>query len=91
QTVVADNASLAVRWSELPADVQQQYPHAELRQPTRVILVRQHQLHQSLALYATASPIIRVAEQDAELCVPLNEHQQLDLRDTLASLAEQYQ
>ncbi|WP_217522722.1 bifunctional diaminohydroxyphosphoribosylaminopyrimidine deaminase/5-amino-6-(5-phosphoribosylamino)uracil reductase RibD [Vibrio metschnikovii] len=91
QTVVADNASLAVRWSELPADVQQQYPHAELRQPTRVILDRQHQLHQSLALYATASPVIRVAEQDAELCVPLNEYQQLDLRDTLASLAEQYQ
>lgn len=91
QTVLADNASLTVRWPELPVDVQQQYPHAELRQPMRVILDRQHQLHPGLALYATSAPIIRVAEQEADLCVPLNQHQQLDLRHTLTALAEQHQ
>lgn len=32
QTVLADNASLAVRWYDLPSSVQAQYAEADLRQ-----------------------------------------------------------
>lgn len=38
QTVIDDNPSLNVRWSQLPKDVQAQYPQSALRQPLRIIL-----------------------------------------------------
>ncbi|MCA6940768.1 bifunctional diaminohydroxyphosphoribosylaminopyrimidine deaminase/5-amino-6-(5-phosphoribosylamino)uracil reductase RibD [Pectobacterium polaris] len=37
-TVLADDPSLTVRWSELGADVQKRYSEADLRQPVRVIV-----------------------------------------------------
>lgn len=37
-TVLADDPSLTVRWSELDADTQALYPKNRLRQPTRIIL-----------------------------------------------------
>ncbi|MFI0487856.1 MAG: bifunctional diaminohydroxyphosphoribosylaminopyrimidine deaminase/5-amino-6-(5-phosphoribosylamino)uracil reductase RibD [Yersinia sp. (in: enterobacteria)] len=37
-TVLADDPSLTVRWSELDADTQALYPQNRLRQPTRIIL-----------------------------------------------------
>jgi diaminohydroxyphosphoribosylaminopyrimidine deaminase/5-amino-6-(5-phosphoribosylamino)uracil reductase len=37
-TVLADDPSLTVRWSELGADVQKRYSEANLRQPVRVIV-----------------------------------------------------
>lgn len=37
-TVLSDNPSLTVRWSELPDDVQAIYPEETLRQPIRVVL-----------------------------------------------------
>lgn len=89
QTVVNDNASLAVRWSELPAYIQSDYSQHELRQPVRVILDRQHQLHSSLRLYQTEAPVLRVAHQQAEVCVALDPQCRLDLRQTLATLAQQ--
>lgn len=90
QTVIADNASLTVRWAELPDSIRQLYPQHELRQPTRVILDRQQQLTPELALYNHSAPIIRVAERDADLCVPVNDQQQLELSDVLRGLAEQH-
>ncbi|WP_158117152.1 bifunctional diaminohydroxyphosphoribosylaminopyrimidine deaminase/5-amino-6-(5-phosphoribosylamino)uracil reductase RibD [Vibrio cincinnatiensis] len=89
QTVVNDNASLAVRWSELPDHIQSDYSQHELRQPVRVILDRQHQLHSSLRLYQTEAPVLRVAQQQAEVCVALDPQGRLDLRQTLATLAQQ--
>lgn len=89
QTVVSDNASLAVRWSELPATLQSLYPQPELRQPLRVILDRQHQLHSDLRLYQTEAPVLRVAQQQADVCVELDQQGRLDLRQTLARLAQQ--
>ncbi|HDI3247071.1 bifunctional diaminohydroxyphosphoribosylaminopyrimidine deaminase/5-amino-6-(5-phosphoribosylamino)uracil reductase RibD [Vibrio cholerae] len=89
QTVLADNASLAVRWHDLPLSVQAQYAEADLRQPLRVILDRQHQLHPELALYQTPSPVLRVASENAELCISA-EHGKLDLRELLALLAQQH-
>src|SRR5699024_6096044 len=37
-TVLADDPALTVRWNELPADVQAQYPEEKLRQPIRIVL-----------------------------------------------------
>lgn len=37
-TVLADDPLLTVRWSELPADIQAEYPEETLRQPIRVVL-----------------------------------------------------
>lgn len=87
QTVVADNASLNVRWSELPTAIQDEYPEQELRQPTRVILDRQHQLTPELKLYATDGPVLTVAHSAADICVAVDEEQQLSLVDTLEQLA----
>ncbi|NNN43122.1 MULTISPECIES: bifunctional diaminohydroxyphosphoribosylaminopyrimidine deaminase/5-amino-6-(5-phosphoribosylamino)uracil reductase RibD [unclassified Vibrio] len=89
QTVLSDSASLAVRWSELPSELRTSYPECELRQPTRVILDRQHQLHSALRLYQVESPVLRVAQQQAEVCVELDQQGRLDLRQTLATLALQ--
>ncbi|EKO5201341.1 bifunctional diaminohydroxyphosphoribosylaminopyrimidine deaminase/5-amino-6-(5-phosphoribosylamino)uracil reductase RibD, partial [Vibrio vulnificus] len=53
KTVIADNASLNVRWSELPSSVQHALPQEQLRQPTRVVLDRQAELSPELKLYQT--------------------------------------
>ncbi|MBD0784904.1 bifunctional diaminohydroxyphosphoribosylaminopyrimidine deaminase/5-amino-6-(5-phosphoribosylamino)uracil reductase RibD [Vibrio sp. Y2-5] len=88
QTVIDDNASLTVRWNELPESVKEHYPEAELRQPARVILDRQSKLHPQLALYASHSPVLRVSEENAEVTVDVNQSGQLDLRQTFATLAK---
>ncbi|WP_409159154.1 bifunctional diaminohydroxyphosphoribosylaminopyrimidine deaminase/5-amino-6-(5-phosphoribosylamino)uracil reductase RibD [Pectobacterium sp. B2J-2] len=43
-TVLADDPSLTVRWSELGADVQTRYLEADLRQPVRVIVDSQQRV-----------------------------------------------
>ncbi|MGA5654450.1 bifunctional diaminohydroxyphosphoribosylaminopyrimidine deaminase/5-amino-6-(5-phosphoribosylamino)uracil reductase RibD [Rahnella contaminans] len=43
-TVLADNPSLNVRWSELGSDVQAVYPQENLRQPLRIILDSQNRV-----------------------------------------------
>lgn len=43
-TVLADNPSLNVRWSELGSDVQAIYPEENLRQPLRIILDSQNRV-----------------------------------------------
>ena len=50
-TVIADNPSLNVRWSELDASVQQQYPQSALRQPIRVIIDSQNRLTPEYQLF----------------------------------------
>ncbi|PSU71268.1 bifunctional diaminohydroxyphosphoribosylaminopyrimidine deaminase/5-amino-6-(5-phosphoribosylamino)uracil reductase RibD [Photobacterium phosphoreum] len=50
-TVIADNPSLNVRWSELGESVQQAYPQAALRQPTRVIIDSQNRLTPEYQLF----------------------------------------
>jgi len=52
-TVLADNPSLNVRWSELGRDVQAIYPEENLRQPLRIILDSQNRVtpeHQLMKL-----------------------------------------
>lgn len=63
RTVIDDNASLNVRYDDLPTSVQADYPREALRQPVRVILDRQNHLDQrkDLALFQAAGEIIHVA------------------------------
>lgn len=89
KTVVEDNASLNVRWSELPEFVQQQYPETELRQPTRVILDRQERLTPNLKLYHTSGECL-VVSAHGDVTMELNDQQQIDLKTTLACLAQQH-
>ncbi|SUC34564.1 Riboflavin biosynthesis protein RibD [Providencia rustigianii] len=43
-TVIADDPALTVRWSELPSDIQQEYPEDQLRQPIRIVLDRHNKV-----------------------------------------------
>ncbi|RAH30864.1 bifunctional diaminohydroxyphosphoribosylaminopyrimidine deaminase/5-amino-6-(5-phosphoribosylamino)uracil reductase RibD, partial [Vibrio vulnificus] len=78
KTVIADNASLNVRWSELPSSVQRALPQEQLRQPTRVVLDRQAELSPELKLYQTAGERLIVGPK-GDLPAPLDEHGQIDL------------
>lgn len=62
-TVIVDNASLNVRWSELPASVQAHYPEPKVRQPLRVIIDTQNRLTPELALFAQPGPILLLRGQ----------------------------
>jgi diaminohydroxyphosphoribosylaminopyrimidine deaminase/5-amino-6-(5-phosphoribosylamino)uracil reductase len=92
QTVIADDASLAVRWNDLPHAIQICYPEAQLRQPLRVILDRQHHLSSSLRVFRSASsPVISVSERSAEMTVSLDDFGQLNLEQLLKTLATEQQ
>ena len=89
QTVIEDNASLNVRWHDLPASIQATYDAAQLRQPVRVILDRQNKLVPDLKLFQTHGEILRVAH-NGEVALELDSAGQIDLRSTLATLAQQH-
>ncbi|MCG9649962.1 bifunctional diaminohydroxyphosphoribosylaminopyrimidine deaminase/5-amino-6-(5-phosphoribosylamino)uracil reductase RibD [Vibrio brasiliensis] len=89
KTVIDDNASLNVRWDDLPQSVQSHYPEQQLRQPVRVILDRQGLLTPELKLFNTEGGRLIVAEQgDVEL--QLNTEHQVDLSATFADLANKH-
>ncbi|WP_076586464.1 bifunctional diaminohydroxyphosphoribosylaminopyrimidine deaminase/5-amino-6-(5-phosphoribosylamino)uracil reductase RibD [Vibrio ostreicida] len=89
KTVIDDNASLNVRWYDLPLSVQQHYAESQLRQPVRVVLDRQNQLSSELNLFQTQGPILVVSEH-GDVPLYLNERQQIDLRSTLSELATKH-
>lgn len=102
KTVLDDNASLAVRWDELPGALKQNYPEPELRQPVRVILDRQEQLTADLRLYQSGGKVYRVlsdtrsadtpqqVDDEGHIRVALTGMEQLDLRQTLHKLATEH-
>ncbi|MCV5664581.1 dihydrofolate reductase family protein, partial [Escherichia coli] len=69
KTVIDDNASLNVRWDDLPTSVQAQYLREELRQPVRVILDRQNHLTGALKLFHTDGERV-IIRSDGD-CIPL--------------------
>ncbi|ELR8762071.1 bifunctional diaminohydroxyphosphoribosylaminopyrimidine deaminase/5-amino-6-(5-phosphoribosylamino)uracil reductase RibD, partial [Vibrio vulnificus] len=87
KTVIADNASLNVRWSELPSSVQRALPQEQLRQPTRVVLDRQAELSPELKLYQTAGERLIVGPK-GDLPAPLDEQGQIDLPQLFAQLSQ---
>lgn len=91
KTVIEDNASLNVRWNELPESLKDQYPEKEARQPVRVILDRQKQLSQELALYKSGGEIITVStDENADITAPTDESGNLDLQKVLCALAKEH-
>ena len=89
KTVIEDNASLTVRWSELPASIQAIYPEQALRQPPRVILDRQQSLTPDLRFFQSQTESIIIA--------PSNEHfdeldwsKQLELLPVFKTLSKTY-
>jgi diaminohydroxyphosphoribosylaminopyrimidine deaminase/5-amino-6-(5-phosphoribosylamino)uracil reductase len=88
QTVIEDNASLNVRYGELPKWVQEQVSEQQLRQPKRVVLDRQNKLSPDLRLYHGEGQVIRVSTRNADVVVPELAGRSLCLATTLRTLAE---
>ncbi|MDN3680046.1 bifunctional diaminohydroxyphosphoribosylaminopyrimidine deaminase/5-amino-6-(5-phosphoribosylamino)uracil reductase RibD [Vibrio tapetis subsp. quintayensis] len=89
KTVIDDNASLNVRWSDLPQSVQANYAEADTRQPLRAILDRQNQLTSELKLFNTDGEVVTIAET-GDLSVALNGDGKLCIRSAIEQLAEQH-
>jgi diaminohydroxyphosphoribosylaminopyrimidine deaminase/5-amino-6-(5-phosphoribosylamino)uracil reductase len=89
KTVIDDNASLNVRWGDLPCSVQTQYSQDEVRQPPRVILDRQSQLNDDLKLFNTDGERI-IVSQGGDMAPELDENGQIDLATTLKAVASEY-
>ncbi len=89
KTVIDDNASLNVRWEDLPQSVQANYLQQDLRQPVRVILDRQQQLTPELKLFQSTGAKLIVSEQ-GDIAPILDCEQRIDLKATLAQLASQH-
>lgn len=89
KTVIEDNASLNVRWSELPESVQAKLPENDVRQPVRVVLDRQQQLSSELKFYSTDGERI-VVSAHGDAAPLLNDSEQIDLKSTFANLVSQH-
>lgn len=95
-TVIADNARLNVRQSELNLP---DYPLKQVRQPTRIIIDSQQRLTPDMALFSIASPIIlvRTAVDNnlqwphyvQQLVMPVNTQQKVDLTALIQHLGQQ--
>lgn len=98
KTVIEDNASLNVRWSDLPYSIQDTYLEAQVRQPLRVILDRQHQLTSELALFNTTGKVVTVSHQsshplghpESHLYCELDNNDQLALSDVIQKIAQEH-
>ncbi|MGR5132967.1 bifunctional diaminohydroxyphosphoribosylaminopyrimidine deaminase/5-amino-6-(5-phosphoribosylamino)uracil reductase RibD [Vibrio alfacsensis] len=89
KTVIDDNASLNVRWDDLPKSVQALYPKDDVRQPSRVILDRQSQLSDDLTLFNTDGERI-VVSPDGDVSPHLDEAGRIDLATTLKAVASEF-
>lgn len=97
-TVIADDPSLNVRWSELEQSVQHAYPQSALRQPTRVIIDSQNRLTPDYQLFHLPGETILArthigtevwpdSVQQWQLPTQTNSHQ-LDLVALMSRLAQ---
>ncbi len=89
QTVIPDNASLNVRWNDLPSSVKASYPESQLRQPQRVILDRRAKLTPDLKLFQSDPQPIIIAEH-GDITPQLNDNQRIDLKSLLHTLASEH-
>ncbi|CAH1569736.1 fused diaminohydroxyphosphoribosylaminopyrimidine deaminase/5-amino-6-(5-phosphoribosylamino)uracil reductase [Vibrio owensii] len=88
KTVIDDNASLNVRWDDLPNSVKAHYQQDEVRQPPRVILDRQSQLSDELKLFNTDGERI-IVSQGGDIAPELDKNGQIDLAATLKAVASE--
>lgn len=89
KTVIDDNASLNVRWQDLPASIQAVYQQDSLRQPMRVVLDRQAKLQGSeyadLKLWQQQGEILTLHDSAVEVSPSFKSGQQ----SVLAKVVEQ--
>ena len=62
-TVLCDNPSLNVRWGQLPAEVQAEYPEASLRQPLRVLVDSRQRLQPEARLFSLPGGVLLARQQ----------------------------
>ncbi|PJG83135.1 bifunctional diaminohydroxyphosphoribosylaminopyrimidine deaminase/5-amino-6-(5-phosphoribosylamino)uracil reductase RibD [Caviibacterium pharyngocola] len=67
QTVLADDPLLTVRWTQLPASVQQNYPLENLRRPIRIILDRRQLVRPEHKLFQESSEVWLVGDRERDL------------------------
>lgn len=105
KTVLDDNASLNVRWDDLPLSVQADYLKEQLRQPIRVILDRQAalldaaSLDKELKFFNTSGDSLLIQSEQSpieqpnvgSMICPLNDNQQFDLPVLFKKLASEHQ
>ncbi len=89
KTVIDDNASLNVRWNDLPLSVQASYPQDDVRQPLRAILDRQNKLFAGLKLFNTEGEVLRIAE-DGDIAISLNSEGQLCIDSAIQQLVDEH-
>ncbi|WP_305460439.1 bifunctional diaminohydroxyphosphoribosylaminopyrimidine deaminase/5-amino-6-(5-phosphoribosylamino)uracil reductase RibD [Photobacterium leiognathi] len=97
-TVIADDPSLNVRWSELGEQVQAQYAQEDVRQPIRVIIDSQNRLTPAYQLFHLPGKTILARtekgdedwpESVSQWVVPTGQNsQQIDLTELMQQLAE---
>ena len=95
-TVLIDNPSLNVRWAQLPAEVQAEYPQASLRQPLRVLVDSRQRLRPEAQLFSLPGAVLLARqqrqgvwpEQVEQLELPLAASGKLDLPALLRELGQ---
>lgn len=95
KTVQTDNASLTVRYHQLPDDIQKIYPIEKIRQPIRVIIDGQHQLtgdesifQQPGETWVVRKQNLSIAMANTSLIVEHSANQYIDLKILLENLAQ---
>ncbi len=74
-TVITDNPSLNVRWSELNNAIRQEYPERDLRQPLRIILDGHNRVTPDLRLFSLPGDILLVRTERGDERWPDNVEQ----------------
>ncbi|OCG43985.1 riboflavin biosynthesis protein RibD [Gilliamella sp. Choc5-1] len=94
-TVQADNASLTVRYNELPDEIKKIYLPEKIRQPIRVIIDSQDQLigtenifNQPGETWVVRKKDSLIAKQNTKLIIESSSCKQIDLSKLFALLAE---
>ncbi|MGO2344075.1 bifunctional diaminohydroxyphosphoribosylaminopyrimidine deaminase/5-amino-6-(5-phosphoribosylamino)uracil reductase RibD [Vibrio litoralis] len=104
KTVIDDNASLNVRWQDLPESIQAVYQQDSLRQPVRVVLDRQAKLqgieYADLKLWQQQGEILTLHDSAIEVPTSFKPsqqsvvakvvEQQFDLPSVLKQLADEH-
>lgn len=97
-TVLIDNPSLNVRWSELPESVQIQYCESALRQPIRIVVDSQNRITPDLNIFSlpgavwllrnTTTEIAGFPDSAREIVVPAKQTK-IDLSGAFKQLAKE--
>ena len=96
KTVQEDNASLTVRYNELPDSIKEIYPSTEIRQPIRVIIDSKNQMtgdenifNQPGETWLVRKQNVLISSPNTKLIIESSNSHQVDLLELLSILAKQ--